>query len=77
VVFKLTGTRFGVIPFSAFSGKLQIAFGSSPNTDSFDLIASFTLGSASDRDQSPRRARDPLGMTRGIYGSSFSGFGIN
>jgi hypothetical protein len=46
VVFKLTGTGFGV-PFSAFSGKLQIAFGPSPNTDSFDLNASFTLGSAS------------------------------
>jgi YVTN family beta-propeller protein len=33
------------VPFSAFSGKLQITFGSSPNTDTFDLNAKFTLGS--------------------------------
>src|ERR1700730_15402500 len=38
LVFKVTGTGFGVIPFSAFSG--QIAFGLSPNTDSFELNAS-------------------------------------
>jgi hypothetical protein len=36
-----------LIPFGTFSGKLQITFGSSPNTDSFDLKASFTLGSTS------------------------------
>jgi multidrug resistance protein MdtO len=35
VVFKLTGTGFGVIPVSAFSGKLQIAFGPSPNTSAW------------------------------------------
>ena len=48
VVFKLAGTGFvTAVPFSAFSGKLSIAFGPSPNTDSFNLDASFTLGSAS------------------------------
>jgi uncharacterized repeat protein (TIGR03803 family) len=46
-VFKLAGTGFvTAVPFSAFSGKLSIAFGPSPNTDSFNLDASFTLGSA-------------------------------
>jgi uncharacterized repeat protein (TIGR03803 family) len=47
VVFKLTGTGFVTAPFAAFSGKLEIAFGSAPNTDSFELKASFTLGSKS------------------------------
>jgi len=43
----------GIIPpptgvlFSAFSAKLEIHFGDEPNTDHFNLNASFTLGSAS------------------------------
>lgn len=36
------------VPFSAFSAKLEIDFGPSPNTDAFQLNSSFTLGSASD-----------------------------
>ena len=35
------------IPFTAFSAKLDIAFGSLPNQDSFELKSSFTLSSAS------------------------------
>ncbi|MGH6839302.1 MAG: choice-of-anchor tandem repeat GloVer-containing protein [Methylocella sp.] len=47
-VFKLTGTGFVPdVPFAALSGTLSINFGKIPNTDSFILKSSFTLGSAS------------------------------
>jgi hypothetical protein len=47
-VFKLTGTGFvPVIPFSAFSAKLDINLIKKPNQDSFRLQSDFTLGSAS------------------------------
>jgi uncharacterized repeat protein (TIGR03803 family) len=47
-VFELTGTGFvPAIPFSAFSPKLTIQFGTTPNHDSFEIQSSFTLGSAS------------------------------
>jgi YVTN family beta-propeller protein len=35
------------VPFSAFSAKLEVHLGHKPNTDHFNLNASFTLGSAS------------------------------
>ncbi|MGH6796408.1 MAG: choice-of-anchor tandem repeat GloVer-containing protein [Methylocella sp.] len=48
-VFELTtGTGFvPPVPFAAFSGQLAIQFGTAPNTDVFELLSSFTLGSAS------------------------------
>jgi uncharacterized repeat protein (TIGR03803 family) len=47
-VFKLTGTGFvPVIPFSAFSAKLDINLIKKPNQDSLRLQSDFTLGSAS------------------------------
>ncbi len=46
VVFKLTGTGFvTAIPFSAFSGKLQIDLDRKPKEDRFALQSSFTLSS--------------------------------
>jgi hypothetical protein len=35
------------VAFSAFSAKLAIALGPTPNQDAFGLLASFTLGSTS------------------------------
>jgi hypothetical protein len=47
-VFKLTGTGFvPVIPFSAFSAKLDINLIKKPNQDSFRLQSDFTLGKSS------------------------------
>jgi hypothetical protein len=37
---RTTGHAVTAVPFNAFSGKLEIAFGPTPNTDSFDLKAS-------------------------------------
>ncbi|MGH6847527.1 MAG: choice-of-anchor tandem repeat GloVer-containing protein [Methylocella sp.] len=47
-VFKLTGTGFvPAVQFAAFSPTAMIDFGTMPNTDSFILKSSFTLGSTS------------------------------
>ncbi|HEY4846907.1 MAG TPA: choice-of-anchor tandem repeat GloVer-containing protein, partial [Methylocella sp.] len=63
VVFKLAGTGFA-IPFSAFRGKLEIEFGPSPKTDSFELKARFTLGSASNGINPPT---EPLTLNVGTF----------
>jgi hypothetical protein len=45
-----------IVPFHAFSAKLQIAFGSAPNQDSFDLKSSFTLSSTAPAINPPTQA---------------------
>ena len=51
------------VPFSAFSAKLEIAC-KKPNSDSFDLNASFTLGTASNRIDPPT---EPVTLTVGTF----------
>ncbi|MGH6841232.1 MAG: choice-of-anchor tandem repeat GloVer-containing protein, partial [Methylocella sp.] len=47
-VFKLTGTGFvPPVQFAAFSPTVMIDFGTTPNTDAFEIKSSFTLGSTS------------------------------
>jgi uncharacterized repeat protein (TIGR03803 family) len=64
-VFKLTGTGFTTgTPFLAFSGKLDVIFGTTPNTDSFALNSSFTLSSASN---GINPVTDPVNLQVGTF----------
>jgi hypothetical protein len=52
------------VPFLAFNAKLEVHFGKSPNTDHFDLNASFTLGSASNGIDPPA---EPVALKVGTF----------
>jgi YVTN family beta-propeller protein len=55
------------IPFSAFSAKLENHFGHKPNTDHFNLNASFTLGSAGNGINPPT---EPITLTVGTFSTT-------
>ena len=66
------------IPFRAFSAKLAIEFGSSPNTDACELLSEFTLGQKSNRINPPV---EPVTLQAGTFAAtippgSFKGHGF-
>ena len=67
-VFKLTNSGFApFVPFSAFEAALDINFGKTPNTDSFELLSELTLGQNS---KGINPSTEPVTLTVGAFATT-------